>query len=874
MSHNHLQRMVAVILAAGRGTRMRATHQPKVCFPIGGKPAIARAIESYTRCGILTHCVVVGQGAEKIMQALRDLPGHRLYAHQPEPRGTGHATRLAVELLRSLRYQHEVLVVAGDKVIEEAFLARLIDTFYSTHSDAAFAVGNVTDFPYSGRVVREVDGRVKAVVELFDIARAQALQALRQAGASTGAVPAENARSIVLDHFAQEKKAALALGALWDTIQSGKTVTAQMIDSMAPTGLRAAGTLLTLQEVESAQEANLSVYLFRAPLLYEALDQLSADNAQQEEYLTDVIAILAQRGATIATVPVAYPQEAMAFNTPEELQAIENYLLSRQRVLVREPSRAIRSVSDWLRSVEQRDRALIQHLKQTYGWDEGLIEHKRQRIYDLLLLYLQRYGDEPVVIARAPGRVNIMGRHIDHQGGHVNMIAIDRDVHVVVGLRADRQVHLDNLNSSSFPYRQFSLDSLLPGYLPGRWMDFVNSAPVLEQVAAARGDWAQYVKAVCARLQAHFADFVLPGFNLTADGDVPIGAGLSSSSALVVAVTEALLHLNAFHMPPEQFVELCGEAEWYVGTRGGAGDHAAMKFARRDSVVQMSFYPFRVTATVAFPTGYRLWVCHSHQQAKKTAGARDQFNHRVACYHLGREWIKQTFPQHATRIEHLRDVNVERLDVSLAELYQLLLQLPEMIDQKHLLERLPIERVQHYLNTHDEKLSRYPLRSVVLYGLAECERSRQSAKLLQEGQIDTFGKWMNCSHDGDRVARWNLDDLTSHSFSADCSDAALNLLAEQAEYGNPTADLVWQPGAYACSTPEIDYMVDIALRVPGVLGAQILGAGLGGCILVLACDEATDTLQQALNAHYYAPRGLPPELLACTPVAGSGVVDA
>jgi len=803
------------------------------------------------------------------MGVLKDLPGRRLYAHQPEPLGTGHATRVAADLLQSLGYEGDVLVVAGDKVIEEAFLARLIDTFYTTRSDLAFAVGPISDFPTSGRVVRDSEGKVCAIVEVSDLARAQVLKTLRER-AHSAPVPPEEAKRVIARAFPQEKKAARALGDLWQAVQRGEPLRAP--DIPASDGIRSGDVLLSVEQVEQAQEANLSVYLFRAPVLYDALSRLAADNAQGEEYLTDMVAILARRGAVIHTVPVAYPQEAMAFNTPTELQAIERYLLSKRQVGVQEPPCGTRPVSEWLRALEMEDASLRNRLRETYGGDDALVESKRRRMLSLLHLHLQRFGDQPVVVARAPGRVNIMGRHVDHQGGHVNMIAIDRDVHAVVGLRTDRQVCLQNLRPKAFPPREFGLDDLLPGYQPGAWVEFVNSAPVLQAASSARGDWSQYVKAACARLQAHFADYVLPGFNLTADGNVPIGAGLSSSSAVVVATMEALLHLNHFDLPPEQLVELCGEAEWYVGTRGGAGDHAAMKFAQRDAVVTMSFFPFRVVGTVPFPRGYRFLVCHSHQQARKTAGARDQFNHRVACYHVGREWLRHTFPHLAPRIEHLRDLNTERLCVSLAELYRLLVHLPEVVERQHLLERLPAERVVPYLSTHDEKLNRYPLRAVVVFGLAECERSRRTAQLLQEGRIDTFGQWMNRSHDGDRVACWNTRGDNYQPFTLDYSDTALHHLAEQAERNSPDADLVWQPGAYACSTPEIDWMVDVALRVSGVLGAQILGAGLGGCILVLVREDACDAVQSALADRYYAPRGLEPEMFVCSPVAGSGVV--
>ena len=67
-----------------------------------------------------------------------------------------------------------------------------------------------------------------------------------------------------------------------------------------------------------------------------------------------------------------------------------------------------------------------------------------------------------------------------------------------------------------------------------------------------------------------------------------------------------------------------------------------------------------------------------------------------------------------------------------------------------------------------------------------------------------------------------------------------------------------QPGGYACSTPEIDEMVDMALPVPGVAGTQIAGAGLGGCIMVLARHESVAPLRKALaTALLSSPRAGP-----------------
>lgn len=177
--------------------------------------------------------------------------------------------------------------------------------------------------------------------------------------------------------------------------------------------------------------------------------------------------------------------------------------------------------------------------------------------------------------------------------------------------------------------------------------------------------------------------------------------------------------------------------------------------------------------------------------------------------------------------------------------------------------------------SHDEPSVYYP-RGVLLFGIAEILRSRLAVGLLESGRIEEFGQLMRLSHDGDRVSRPGPDGSYGR-IEEDTSDAYLNRLIEDLASEDPQrvldAQLCRQPGSYACSTPEIDRMVDIASRVPGVAGAQIAGAGLGGCIMVLARKDAVDPVRRALVREYYKPAGLKPAVLACTAVEGAGLVE-
>jgi len=340
----------------------------------------------------------------------------------------------------------------------------------------------------------------------------------------------------------------------------------------------------------------------------------------------------------------------------------------------------------------------------------------------------------------------------------------------------------------------------------------------------------------------------------------------------VVATAEAVVALNDLQLDKQKFVDLCGEGEWFVGTRGGHADHAAMKMARKGHVVQVGFYPFTVKQTVPFPKDHYIAICDSHGKAYKSAESRTMFNQRVACYQLGRLLFKNHFPQYESTITHLRDMVPGILGIDLSEFYRLIKILPRNITEEKLINLLPEKILSPIFASHSSYKGDYPIREVVLYGLAECERSLRCADLLKEEQIANFGKLMNISHDGDRVVRFNTQwNQTPYHF--DSSDEYFERTKAFALQGDPKADLHFQPGSYRCSTPEIDLIVDLASSVKGVKGAQLSGAGLGGCAIALADESAIEGLISVLTGSYYDPRDLEPAISVCIPVAGSGVLD-
>jgi N-acetylgalactosamine kinase len=171
----------------------------------------------------------------------------------------------------------------------------------------------------------------------------------------------------------------------------------------------------------------------------------------------------------------------------------------------------------------------------------------------------------------------------------------------------------------------------------------------------------------------------------------------------------------------------------------------------------------------------------------------------------------------------------------------MLLSLPLAASRKQLEEALPddLHNLARLFASHIDQ-GAYNLRGVILYGLSEMARSERFMETLKNGGYDVVGKMMKISHNGDRIGDPTISD---------------DFLKEQAAN---EADLAFQCGAYACSIPRIDEMCDLLDATPGVLGSELVGAGLGGCIVALVKKDQAENIINVLNEKYYAKYGVEP----------------
>jgi len=321
--------LVSVILAAGKGTRMRDNSLHKVCYTVAGIPVIHRSLALYEQCGLSWHLLVVGQNVEQVMKTVAESPSTSrvMYCYQAEQKGTAHATRVAANLLEMQGFDGDILVVAGDKVLEEGIVRRLLDDFYANDNDLSFVVGDVKDFPDAGRIITDEKGGIIGNVEIFDCDRIRLFLKLREL-TKTSPVPASEVEQMALGYFRTEKKASKALGPIWELLKGGKPIDRSVLDAHTAEKdyfLNINGRQYRPELMDNVRFTNLSVYLFKAQSLYRSLKGVGSANAQNEEYLPDVIGMLIAQDARVSKVPLRYPEEAMAFNTPEELAEIERY---------------------------------------------------------------------------------------------------------------------------------------------------------------------------------------------------------------------------------------------------------------------------------------------------------------------------------------------------------------------------------------------------------------------------------------------------------------------------------------------------------------------------------------------------------------------
>jgi len=846
-----------LILAGGTGSRMGSGDKHKVCFEVLDRPVILRALETYNLCGSSLNLIVVGTMGEKVMATVSQRFPATAYVFQNMPLGTGDAARKGADVLERMHFDGDVLVVAGDKIIEPHVIQGMLARHRRTGSDVTVATTRRQPGSSAGMVVKNRRGKVRKILETGELNRTLTIRELAILFEKSVSLSPGRLEKILLKRLPRGRIKEFAPD-LWNAATRPRKLTKLEFLSLTTEddrrGLVHVGnTAVQVEEIVNGDlHDNQSTYIFRCSALCEALHALKPSRPGQEEYLTDVIGILSSRKvpSRITEYEIENPEDLMAFNNPEELLAIEEVLRRKEGSLKIGASPSDGSViapaAQWRAMLKNPSSAMRRMFRCWYG--EGIPWDAYIRALDA---FVRRYGSErKVVVIRAPGRINLLGRHIDHQGGSINVLAVNREIIMVASPRGDDVVTLSNTDPSLFADNTFRISDMVAQLDWDDWLRAVDGPRVRRILESARGEWHNYVKAAILRLQERFRHRRLQGMDVMVAGDIPIGAGLSSSSALVVATAEAVSIFNSLAVTARRLVSLCGEGEWFVGTRGGVADHAAIKLSRRGYVTRVGFFPFQIEQASPFFKDHALVVCNSGIYAGKSGKARHVFNEKVTAYHIGRIFFRMLRSDLAPNIEHLRDITIENLGISRREFFELLSRLPSTMTRKEVRsvfkqaaesERDAIERL---FVSHDDPAEGYTVRDVVLFGLCEMARAKLCLGVLRAGDAAALGRFMDISHNGDRVSRDNGRGKWLRSSQGLSADAVAGIGRRRGRQG----DLAFYPGSYGCSLPEIDRIADTVRGMPGVEGAQMAGAGLGGCVMALVRKEHSASVIERLSS--------------------------
>ncbi len=369
----------------------------------------------------------------------------------------------------------------------------------------------------------------------------------------------------------------------------------------------------------------------------------------------------------------------------------------------------------------------------------------------------ENFGFKHTVETHAPGRVNLLGEHVDYNQGVVLPAAIDRELRLAAAPSQDGRVTLRALDlSRSAVFNLSEVDKRID----------IDGKPL--------PGWACYPAGVAWALQE--AGLLLSGMQAAFSSDVPIGSGLSSSAAVEVAFACTWQLLSGWQVDKLSLAKMCQRAEnEYVGVSSGLMDQFASACGEKGHVLcfdtrSLEWKPLEM------PAGTAIVIADSGIRRSLSGSAYN--DRRAAC-----EEAVKLLQKHLPGIKSLRDVSTVELAAYAAY--------------------LPVEiehRAEHVVK--------------------EIHRVDQAIIALRRGDARMFGGFMFASHK-------SLRDL------------------------------------YEVSIPELDTLVEIARKLPGVFGARLTGAGFGGCTVNLVEEKYAETFMQSLQDGYKQKTGREAKVYLC-----------
>lgn len=299
----------------------------------------------------------------------------------------------------------------------------------------------------------------------------------------------------------------------------------------------------------------------------------------------------------------------------------------------------------------------------------------------------------------SPGRVNLIGEHTDYNGGFVFPCALDFGTYAVVKKREDKIFRMYSKNFENLGIIEFNFDNL---------------------VYDKKDDWGNYPKGVVKTfLDRNYK--IDSGFDVLFLGNIPNGAGLSSSASIEVLTAVILKDLFKLDVDMIEMVKMCQVAEnKFIGVNSGIMDQFAVGMGKKDNAILLDCNTLKYEYVPVKLKNMSIVIANTN---KKRGLADSKYN------------VRRNSCEEAVKVLNKNGVNIKYLgELTVAE----------------------FEKVKHYI-TDEEQLKR------ATHAVTENERAKVAVEFLKKDDIAEFGKLMNKSHislrDDYEVTGLELDSL-------------------------------------------------------------------------------------------------------------------
>lgn len=393
-------------------------------------------------------------------------------------------------------------------------------------------------------------------------------------------------------------------------------------------------------------------------------------------------------------------------------------------------------------------------VKERMKTQEELVKGIRQRFERL-------YQAEPVATYFAPGRVNLIGEHTDYNGGHVFPCAISQGTYAVVAKREDKTVHCFSENFADQGEHIFPLTDNLTNQPADDWANFVKGIFLFVSQAVGKSP----------------AD--LPyGLNIVLEGNIPNGAGLSSSASIELLMGTMMNDQYNLGLGKLDLIKIGQQVEnHFIGVNSGIMDQFAVGMGQRDAAI------FLDTNTLAYdlvPAQFGDHVLLIMNTNKKRRLVDSKYNERRAQCEKALAILQEEMA-----IKSLGEMTPEAFAAVQAKIGDPVL----------------VKRTKHAVD--------------------ENQRTLEAKAALTSGDLQLFGQLMNASH-------ISLRDN------------------------------------YEVTGKELDTLVETAWTCPGVVGARMTGAGMGGCAIALVQQAAVSAVKAKIDQVYRETIGYAPSFYSAT----------